>query len=68
MLNTFKIQDKSKKAKSIINMQKAIQNDSDFIEILEDNDNPNYAEIMKELESRFNSFLKHQSWKDRMKC
>ena len=64
MVYTIKIQDKSRKAKSIINMLKALQNDYDFIEISEDYENQNDAEIMKELEFRYNSFLKDRNGKE----
>ena len=64
MVYTIKIQDKSRKAKSIINMLKALQNDYDFIEISEDYENQNDAEIMKELELRYNSFLKDRNGKE----
>ena len=60
----IKITDKSKKAKSIINMLKALEEDYDFIEISEDLENKKEAEIMKELEFRYQSFLKNKSGKE----
>jgi hypothetical protein len=60
----IKITDKSKKAKSIINMLKALEEDYDFIEISEDLENKKEAEIMKELEFRYKSFLKNNSGKE----
>jgi asparagine synthetase A len=64
MVYTIRIQDKSKKAKGIIKMLKALRNDYDFIEISEEYDNQNDIEIMKELESRYNSFLKDTNGKE----
>ncbi len=64
MVYIIKIRDKSRKAKSIINMLKALQTDYDFIEISEDLENQNDEEIMKELEFRYNSFLKNRSGKE----
>jgi hypothetical protein len=60
----IKITDKSKKAKSIINMLKALEEDYDFIEISEDLENKKEAELMKELEFRYKSFLKNNSGKE----
>jgi arsenate reductase-like glutaredoxin family protein len=60
----IKIRDTSKKAKSIINMLKTLQEDYDFIEISEDLENKKEAEIMKELEFRYKSFLKNKSGKE----
>lgn len=56
MIYTIRIRDKSKKAKSIINMLKALQSDFDFIEISEEYENQNDALLLKELESRYNTF------------
>ena len=60
----IKIRDKSKKAKSIINMLKALQEDYDFIEISEEIENQQEAMILKELEVRYKSFLKNKSGKE----
>jgi arsenate reductase-like glutaredoxin family protein len=60
----IRIKDTSKKAKSIINMLKALQEDYDFIEISEDLENKKEAEIMKELEFRYKSFFKNKSGKE----
>jgi len=64
MVYTIKIKDKSNKAKSIINMLKALQEDYDFIEISEESENQIDLEIMKELEIRYNSFLKNNTGKE----
>jgi arsenate reductase-like glutaredoxin family protein len=64
MVYIIKIKDKSRKAKSIINMLKALQEDYDFIEISEDLETQKDAEIMKELEFRYNSFLKNKNGKE----
>lgn len=60
----IKIKDKSKKAKSIINMLKALQEDYNFIEITEDAENQQESMILKELEVRYKSFLKNKSGKE----
>jgi hypothetical protein len=60
----IKIRDKSKKAKSIINMLKALQEDYDFIEISEEIENQQEAMILKELEVRYKSFAKNKSGKE----
>ena len=62
----IKIKDTSKKAKSIINMLKALQEDYDFIEISEDLENQHETMILKELEVRYKSFIKSKegSFKD----
>jgi hypothetical protein len=57
MVYTIKIKDKSVKARSIINMLKALQEDYDFIEISEEHENQDDDKIMKELEIRYNAFL-----------
>jgi hypothetical protein len=64
MVYTIKIHDKSKKAKSIINMLKALQSDFDFIEISDEYEIQNDALLMKELESRYNSFKKDPNGKE----
>lgn len=64
MVYTIKIKDKSNKARSIINMLRALQEDYDFIEIIEENENQNDDEIMKELEIRYTSFLGSSEGKD----
>jgi hypothetical protein len=63
MVYTIKIKDKSDKAKSIINMLKALQEDYDFIEISVDNENQKEDDIMKELEMRYDSFLNNKNGK-----
>jgi hypothetical protein len=63
MVYTIRIKDKTIKAKSIINMLKALQEDYDFIEISEENDSQE-DDIMKELEIRYNSFLKNKKGKE----
>jgi hypothetical protein len=60
----IKIRDTSKKAKSIINMLKALQEDYDFIEISEDLENQQETMILKELEVRYKSFIKNKSGKE----
>jgi arsenate reductase-like glutaredoxin family protein len=60
----IKIRDKSKKARSIINMLKALQEDYDFIEISEEIENQQESMILKELEVRYKSFLKNKSGKE----
>jgi len=64
MVYTIKIDNKSRKARSIINMLKALQNDYDFIEISENQENHDDELIIKELESRYNSFLKDRNGKE----
>lgn len=64
MVYTIRIRDKSSKARSIINLLKALQEDYDFIEISEDDEDKAMIEIMKELESRYNSFLMDKNGKD----
>ena len=60
----IKIRDTSKKAKSIINMLKTLQDDYDFIEISEDSENEHDSMVLKELEVRYKSFLKDKFGKD----
>jgi hypothetical protein len=62
MVYTIKIKDKSSKARIIINMLLALQEDYDFIEISEDNENED--EIMKELEIRYKAYLKSNEGKE----
>lgn len=64
MVYTIKIRDKSKKAKTIINMLKALQEDYDFIEVSEEYVSQKEITILKELEARYNSFLKNKEGKD----
>jgi hypothetical protein len=64
MVYTIRIKDKSAKAKSIINMLKALQEDYDFIEISKDVENQDDEEVVKELEIRYNLFLKDKSGKE----
>ena len=63
MTYIIKIQDKSSKAKSIINMLKALKEDYDFIEIKKDNVNSDIV-LDKELETRYKSFQKDNKGKD----
>ena len=64
MVFTIRIKDKSIKAKSIINMLKALQEDYDFIEISEENDPQGDEDIMKELEIRYNAFVNNKKGKE----
>lgn len=67
MTYTIKIQDSSLKAKSIINMLKALKEDYDFIEISEESTNNLDIDLDKELDKRYKSFLKSNKgtvWKD----
>jgi len=60
MIYTIQIKDNSKKAKSIINMLKALKDDYNFIEISE---NIN-SKLDAELEKRYKLFLKDSEGKD----
>jgi hypothetical protein len=60
----IKIKDKSKKARSIINMLKALQEDYDFIEISEEIENQQESMILNELEVRYKSFLENRTSKE----
>ena len=60
MIYTIQIKDNSKKAKSIINMLKALKDDYNFIEISE---NIN-RKLDIELEKRYKLFLKDSEGKD----
>ena len=62
MTYTIKIKDNSTKAKSIINMLKALQEDYDFIEIEDDRNNE--SDLEKELDKRYKSFQKDAKGKD----
>ena len=64
MVYTIKIKDQSIKARSIINMLKALQEDYDFIEISEEKENQEDDDIMKELEIRYNSFINDKRGKE----
>ena len=69
MVYTIKIKDKSSKAKSIINMLKALQEDYDFIEISEEKENQE-DEILKELKIRYKYYLgssERKEWSALMK-
>jgi hypothetical protein len=63
MVYTIKIKDKSSKAKSIINLLKALQEDYDFIEISEEKENQD-DKIMNELEIRYNAYLGNSEGKE----
>jgi len=60
MIYTIQIKDNSKKAKSIINMLKALKDDYNFIEISE---NIN-SKLDAELEKRYKLFLENSEGKD----
>ena len=64
MTYTIRIQDKSTKAKSIINMLKALREDYDFIEIQNDIKNESDIDLEKELDKRYKAFLKNKNGKD----
>jgi hypothetical protein len=67
MTYIIKIEDKSLKAKSIINMLKALKDDYDFIEIKKDNPVKPGLTLDKELDKRYKSFLKDnrgKEWED----
>ena len=61
MIYTIRIKDKSMKAKSIINMLKAFQDDYDFIEVSDDHVN---EDVIRELEFRYNSYIKDPEGKE----
>jgi hypothetical protein len=63
MTYTIRIQDKSVKAKSIINMLKALKEDYDFIEIQSDNKNKSDIDLDKELDKRYKAFQKNKNGK-----
>jgi hypothetical protein len=63
MFYTIKIKDKSSKAKSIINLLKALQEDYDFIEISEEKENQD-DKIMNELEVRYNAYIGNPEGKE----
>lgn len=60
---TIHIHDKGKKAKSIINMLKTLEEDYDFIEIVEKS-NEIYPQTEKLLKKRYSDFLENQTGKD----
>jgi DNA-directed RNA polymerase len=67
MTYIIKIEDKSLKAKSIINMLKALKEDYDFIEIKKSNTIKPDLTLDKELDKRYKSFLKDnkgKNWED----
>jgi hypothetical protein len=64
MTYTIKIQDKSLKAKSIINMLKALKDDYDFIDIQKDDSQIFSFNQDKELNKRYKSFQKSPKGKD----
>ena len=64
MTYTIRIQDNSVKAKSIINMLKALREDYDFIEIQDDNNDESDLELEKELDKRYKAFQKHNTGKN----
>ena len=62
MTYTIKIKDNSPKAKSIINMLKALKEDYDFIEIEEESKKE--LDLERELDKRYKSFQKDTNGKD----
>lgn len=64
MVYTIKIKGQSKKAKSIINMLKELQNDYDFIEVLKTPDSELEPKVKKELEKRYALFAKSKKGKE----
>jgi hypothetical protein len=64
MTYTIKISDKSKKAKSIINMLKSLREDYDFIEISEEKKEKLSIKISRELRLRYDLFSKNPNGKD----
>jgi hypothetical protein len=64
MTYTIRIQDKSKKAKSIINMLEALREDYDFIEIQNDINEVSDINLEKELDKRYKAFQKNKNVKD----
>lgn len=64
MIYTIKIQDKTKKAKSLINMLKALKEDYDFIEITEDFKTLKGKDLENELDRRFEVFSVNDEGKD----
>ncbi len=64
MTYTIKIEDRTVKAKSIINMLKALKNDYDFIEIKKENKKESDFDVNKELDRRYKSFQKSKKGKD----
>ena len=64
MIYTIRIKDKTKKARSIINLLKALRDDYDFIEISENSDSEIEKETNNELEIRYNLFLEDPKGKD----
>jgi len=64
MTYTIKIQDRTVKAKSIINMLKALKEDYDFIEIKKESKNNDDFDLDKELDKRYKSFQKSKNGKE----
>ncbi len=60
---TVHIHDKGKKAKSIINMLKTLEEDYDFIEIVEEPDDI-YPQTEQLLKQRYHEFLENPGGKD----
>jgi len=67
MIYTIRIKDKSRKAKSIINMLKELSQDYPFLHVYED-DMEESDELMAELEYRYNEAMKNpeagKSWEE----
>ena len=65
MVYTIKIEDKTQKAKSIINLLKVLKDDYDFIEMIEDEDfDAIESNIDKELLRRYKMFNDNPTGKD----
>jgi hypothetical protein len=64
MVYTIKIEDKTPKAKSIINFLKFLKEDYDFIEINDEDSNSLEANIDKELTRRYQMFVEDSTGKD----
>jgi len=64
MTYIIKIQEKSTKAKSIINLLKALKDDCDFIEIREDISEKTGLNLNKELDLRYKSFQEDDNGKE----
>jgi hypothetical protein len=64
MTYTIKIDDNTLKAKSIINMLKALKDDYDFIEIKRDPKPKTKSVLDKELDKRYKAFLNNPTGKD----
>ena len=59
MVYTFQISDVSAQSQSIINMLLSLSKDYDFLKVVEENENELSAEQEKELDRRYENFLKN---------